>query len=183
MTLSETSTVVAMVRMLWPHSNLGEDPAGIVAVWHSMLLTADAAAVEETVRELAQTGREHAPPVGVIVSRLAERATSAPDWDEAWAEIERLKWRFNTAFPDRQVPPADRFSHRLLAEFAIPAWREFCLGPAPGTNGFGTFYAQQREAWRAMRARAERGVGLGVVRAPRRSELRPMGEITEGTDG
>lgn len=175
MTPAEVSNVLAMVRMLWPHSNLGDDPKAVAAVWHSMLVKTEAADVEATVRELAQTGREHAPPVGVIVSRLAERQTDAPDWDEAWEEIDRLKWRFHPAFPDRSVPPADRFSHPLIAAFAIPAWRELCLGPAPGTGDFGTFYAQQREAYRAMRARSERSVGLGVVGAPRlRGDLRPV---------
>lgn len=180
MTLQQVGDVIAMVRMLWPHSQLGDDPAAVAAVWHSMLATADAAEVEATVRELAQTGREHAPPVGVIVARLAERLTDAPDWDEAWAEIERLKWRFHPGFPGREVPPPERFSHPLVAAFAVPAWKELCLGPAPGTGDFGTFYAQQREAFRATRARAERGAGLAVVRAPRRGELRSVGELGSG---
>ena len=71
----------------------------------------------------------------------------APVTEEAWAEIERLKPRYNPAFPGRETPPAEAFAHPLIAAFAVPAWRELCIGPAPGTKDFGTFYAQQREAF------------------------------------
>jgi hypothetical protein len=168
MTRTEASRAVAAVRLLWPHSKLGENPASVISMWHSMLGGFPYEDVDAAVRELASQGREFAPPVGTVVKMLTERTTGLPDWDETWAEVEAVKRRYHPAFPGRETPPPDRFSHPLIAAFAVPAWRELCLGPAPGTKDFGTFYAQQREAWKALAARSERSVALAAVGAPRR---------------
>lgn len=168
MTREQTAVILAAVKRLWPYSNLGGAVDDIVDTWHSFLAAFDAHAVEGAIRELAAQGREQAPPVGVVVKTVAERTADVPDFDEAWTEIERLKNRYHPAHPGREVPPPERFSHPLVAGFAIPAWRELCLGPAPGTKNFGTFYAQQREAWKALAHRHNRSVALGAVGAPRR---------------
>lgn len=166
MTKGEVATVLGTVRMAWPHSKLSagnESAAQLVEFWHSMLEPYPALLVEEAVREMVASGREHAPLVGSIVITVSERAVDAPDWDEAWAEVGRVIKRFGSY----RVPSAEAFSHEAVAAFAIPAWAELCMGPAPGTNGFGTHVAQQREAYRALRARATRDLGLRVLGAPR----------------
>src|SRR5688500_2759539 len=134
--------------MEWPHSNLGPDAATIAAYWLQILGRYSLEDVEGAVEELIASGREHAPGPGVVASVCAARSTDLPDLDEAWAEIDRLKNRWNPAFPGREVPPADAFSHPVVAAFAVPAWSELCRGPAPATRDYGTFYAQQREAYR-----------------------------------
>jgi hypothetical protein len=78
----------------------------------------------------------------------------------------------------RETPPAGAFSHPLIAAFAVPSWRELALGPASGTKDHGTFYAQQREAWKAFAHRSQRSVALGAVGAPRRrGELQPFSAV------
>jgi hypothetical protein len=152
----------------WPHSNLGPDARTIVAYWHSILHDFGANEIEETVKELIMSGRQHAPSAGDVAKLAVERRSLAPDWDEVWQEIDRLRWRYHPAFPGREVPPPERFSHPLIADFALPAWRELCLAPAPGTKDYGTFHAQTRDAYKALAARSQRSVALHAVGAPRR---------------
>jgi hypothetical protein len=172
-TLEDTKRILAVVRMLWPHSNLGH-PGEATRVWHMMLERLDTADVEAAVKALATAGREHAPPVGVIVQAVCEHVTDAPDWDTAWRDIDRLIRRHGSY----RVPAADAFCHPLVAAFAVPAWKELCAGPAPGTREHGTHYAQQREAYRAMRARAQRGVALEAVGAGRSRRVpRGLGDV------
>lgn len=168
MTLEQTTRVIAAVRTLWPHSNLGHDTEAVVRMWHSILSDFDARRVDGAIRELAAQGREHAPPVGVVAKTVADRIVDPPDWDEVVAEIEHLKRRYHPALPGRETPPVAAFSHPSVAMFALGAWRELALGPAPGTRDYGTFYAQQREAWKALAGRHQRGVALTAVGAPRR---------------
>lgn len=166
MTKGEVATVLGTVRMAWPHSKLSagnETAAQLVDFWHSMLEPYPAALVEEALREMVAGGREHAPLIGSIVAVVSERVVDAPEWDQAWAEVVGLVHRFGSY----RVPPVEAFSHEAVAAFAIPAWTELCMGPAPGTNGYGTHVAQQREAYKALRARATRDVGLHVLGAPR----------------
>jgi hypothetical protein len=168
MTRADTSRTIAIVRMEWPHSNLGPDAQQVVAYWHSILHDFDTAEVEAAVKELIVSGLKFAPTAGDVAKLTVERRSPHPDWDQAWGEIDRLRWRYHPGFPGRETPPPERFSHPLIAAFALPAWKELCLGPAPGTKDFGTFYAQQREAWKALAARSERGVALAAVGASRR---------------
>ena len=164
MTREDTAAVAAMVRMLWQHSPM--DPM-TPDIWHPMLERLDRADVEQAVRELAATGREHAPPVGVIIKAVADRTVDVPDFDSAWAEIQTLIRRNGSYRP----PEPEDFTHPAIAEFAIPAWQELCMAPAPGVNGHSTHYAQQRDAYQARAGRARRDAGLAAVGAPRRTGL------------
>lgn len=166
MTRQETAQILAGVRLLWPHSNLGQ-PSDATAAWHRLLERFTAQDVELAVRELAATGREHAPPPGVVLRTVADRATDLPTWEDAWDEIDRLISRWG----GYRIPPPDEFSHPLIAAFARPSWQQLCVGPATGTKEFGTHYAQQREAFKAMRYRVERGAALDAVGAARRRPL------------
>lgn len=166
MNRQEAAQIVAGVRVLWPHSNLGS-PAEAIAAWHGLLEQFPVRAVELAVRELAASGREHAPPPGVVLRAVADRETDLPTWEDAWDETCRLISRFGSY----RVPSVEAFSHPLIAAFARPAWAELCAGPAAGTNGYGTHFAQQREAFKAMRHRVERGAALEAVGAARRRPL------------
>lgn len=169
MTRKETSHVLAMVNMLWPHSDLGPDAAAVLALWHSFLRDLDAPGVEAAVRDLAAQGREHAPAVGVIVKTAADRATVAPDWDQVRQEILQGIVQYRPA-PGPQAdpyaaPPPSYWSHPLIAEFIDGAWNEWRLA----SEADGTFMAQQREAWKALAARAGRDIALRTVGAERAS--------------
>lgn len=164
MTLQDTQGIAAMVRLLWPHSVMAPKTP---EVWHPFLERLNRDEVEAAVRELAAGGREHAPPIGVIVQAAADRATDVPTWDEAWAEIDHAIRRRGSYRP----PEPNDFSHPVIGAFAIPVWTELCGGPAPGTRDFGIHYAQQRDAYNALRNRAQRDVGLVAVGAPRRRRL------------
>lgn len=166
MTRPETAQILAGVRLLWPHSNLGA-PSEATAAWHGLLERFAARDVELAVRELAATGREHAPPPGVVLRAVADRASDLPTWEDAWEEVGRLIARFGSY----RVPPTGAFSHPLIAAFARPVWQELCVGPASGTREHGTHYAQQREAFKAMRNRIENGAALDAVGAARRRPL------------
>lgn len=173
MTRDQAASIVAVVRMLWPHSNLGGSATEVVGLWHSFLESYDRADVEAAVRELAAQGREHAPPVGVVVKTIAVRDTDIPGWDEVRAEILKAVARYR---PSREeaardpyaAPPAQFWSHPIVAEFMDGAWREWRMA----AESDGTFNAQQREAWKALAARVERRSALVGVGAPRRGDLR-----------
>lgn len=172
MTRDETIEILAVVRLLWPHSNLGTNPSEVVGIWHSMLNTADRDSVENAVREQAAAGREHAPPVGVIVKAVAEREGDVPDWDEVEREVRRALVSYRPSREDARTnpyapPPAGYWSHPAIARFMEFAWDEWRMSK----EGDRTFLAQQREAYKALRARAERAGSLRLVGAPRRRDL------------
>lgn len=168
MTREETATVLAAVRLLWPHSNMGGDPGEVVGAWHAMLRAADRQAVEDAVREQAAAGREHAPPVGVVVRMVAERAHDAPDWDEVEREVLRAVRSYRPRHGNPYAAPADEYwSHPTVALFMDGAWDEWRMS----IDGDRTFLAQQREAYKALRVRAERAGSLSLVGAPRRRQL------------
>lgn len=164
MTVQETAMVLEGVRVLWPHSKLGDNPELVLRTWQRLLRDIDYGEVEAAISELAASGREQAPLPGIVLKTVGERRIDSPDWDEAWLCIDRLIRRYGYM----RVPPTEAFSHPLVAAFARPAWRELCTGPAPGTDDHGTHYAQQRDAYRALRARQQRDTGLDHIGAPRR---------------
>lgn len=83
MTTSETSLVLEVVRLFWPHSNLGDDPRRVLVVWSELLAPFERRTVEVAVRQLAESGREHAPPPGVVVAAVRQReALPAPSFDD-----------------------------------------------------------------------------------------------------
>lgn len=173
MNRDETARVVAAVRLLWPHSNLGGNPADVISMWHSLLGDQLHQHVDAAIRELAAQGREHAPPVGVVVKTLAERTSVAPEWDEVRAEILHAIATYRQPpgiQADPHAPPPDTYwSHPLVARFMEPAgvWKEWRMS----REGDGTFAAQQREAWKALAGRAQRGVALAAVGASRQPGL------------
>lgn len=170
MTGDEVIDVLTVVRGLWPHSNIDQGrPEQTARLWHAMLRDCSADAVQAAVKEQAASGREHAPPVGVIVRMVAEREQDAPDWDEVELEVLRAirGYRPPSGGSPYAAPPADYWSHPAVGLFMDGAWDEWRMS----TDGDRTFLAQQREAYKALRARAERAGSLSLVGAPRRRQL------------
>jgi hypothetical protein len=172
MTFAQTCQLVAGVQALWPHQPLADSTPG---VWHALLERVDYADAEAAVRELAGGGREFAPPVGMVVKTIGERGRDLPEWDEAYREILAAVRRFGSW----QEPQAEHWSSPLIAGFMAGrgVWMEWCLSPAPGTSDHGTFAAQQREAFKAARARVQRDTGLLALGAPRRSSLNRLAPL------
>jgi hypothetical protein len=172
----QTANIVAMVRVLWPHSPLGDDPAVVLRLWRAMLGQLDAVEVEAALKEYAAAGERHAPAPGVILNMVAKRQTDLPEWDEVRDEllhaartyrrppdIEGTRiWKTD---PAAEPPPVGYWSHPIVAEFMDGRWPEWRAQRA-GTDT--TFMAQQRDAYNALRARVERDTGLVMIGAPRR---------------
>lgn len=92
MTPAETSALLAMVRMRWPHSNIDADPRALHRMWHLELADYDGREVEAAVRKVGR-GREHAPTLDVILAELdANREGDAPSFEDAMATLSRYSW-------------------------------------------------------------------------------------------
>lgn len=160
MTEADTARLVAMVRMIWPSTDVSIE---ITRLWHTFLDRFALADVEAAVRELAVEGNSFAPTIGQLVAKVSERIDTAPDADEARMEFFRLLRRYSHDNP----PPAAAYSHPLFASFYAANnnayWREWCVA----TDGDRTFVAQQRDTWNAYRNRIERERRLGLVNAQR----------------
>lgn len=171
MTVAEAARCCAMVQMLWPHAAL---PAETPRLWAQLLPDATAGEVEAAIREFAVDGREFPPLIGMVTAKVNERANPFPDPDEMQTEFFRLLRRHSHDYP----PPPEAYSHPLLAEFFASnrhaRWREWCAAD----DGDTTFYAQQREAYKAMRHRTERDRNLGLIGAPRLAgQLHKIGQV------
>lgn len=82
--------VLSLVRMLWPHSTLGSDSEAVAALWAAELKPYAAEAVGAAIRELSRQGREHAPPLGVIIQAVETEAQDPPpSFEEVVAFISR----------------------------------------------------------------------------------------------
>lgn len=160
---------MAAVRLLWPHSNLGDDPNEVVGMWAKMLAEVPHEAADAALVELA-VGREHAPPVGVVVERAVDRALGLPSWDVVWPELDAKVRECMTVRGFRR-PAVGEFSHPYVGEFARANWRQLC--PSPREEDMGTHRAQMRDAYRAGAARQTRDAALEALGAPR-----PVGSLS-----
>lgn len=68
---------LAFVRSAWPHSNLGEMDEAIVQ-WRDGLAFANDNEVAGALRRLRDSGREHAPSVGVVVRTVKAQRQGPP---------------------------------------------------------------------------------------------------------
>jgi hypothetical protein len=164
----EAARIVTAVRLLWPHSNLGDDARQVVGMWAKMLEGVDYASADAALMELA-VGREHAPPVGVLVERAVDRALNLPGWDEVWPDLERLALASVMSDGRKRIPAPGEFSHPFVAGFARERWRMLC--PLPDADGVATLRAQTRDAYRAAAGRHARDAALAALGAERRPVL------------
>lgn len=182
--------VLKLVKAAWPHSTLG-DPADSTRVWRALLEKFTPEQIADALKELAASGREHAPPAGVVLRTIVDRATAAPDFDEVHLEIVAAITGPRRYRPPRDVaatdpyaaPPAEHWSHPTVAAFAEHVWNEWRMAPDSGCGDPGvasaarTFYAQQRDAYRALRTRVSRDASLAVIGAPRRGTLQTLDAV------
>lgn len=169
--------VLSLCTTLWPHSPMGR-PDVVAKVWATALERFDTVEVVATLNEHMASGGRHAPLLGDVVRTLVERSDGAPEWDEAWAElshhVREWGWRSDLRWEDGQrgaPPPAKACSHPVVARFAAEHWRELCHGPVPGADGYGTHYAQLRDAYAALRRRSVRDLALQALGSPRQPAL------------
>lgn len=120
MTKRETANVVSMVRLSWPHSTLGDSPTEIHATWHDELRDLTSTAVELAVQRLRRSGREHAPPIGVIVQTARLLAAGDPI---GFDDMQRLLDRHSRCLPYRpqgQHPGDTIVALERLAAAGVP---------------------------------------------------------------
>lgn len=101
MTREDVIEILAVVGAMWPHSKIG-DPETAVGVWHGMLAEVPRGDVEAAIKDLAGDGREHAPPVGVVVQAVAlRRQGPPPSAEDAHRWLSRQMGKRVAALPNR----------------------------------------------------------------------------------
>jgi hypothetical protein len=172
---AEAVDVLEVVVAVWPRV---EQTHNAPDVWATIFGAVPADAVLEAVKDFISAGSAFPPSASEVLKLVADRETDVPEWDEALAEIERALERYRPPLRGRVVtserelyagPPDDYWSHPVLGIFMQGnVWHEW---RAVRERDRRTFLAQQREAYKALRGRASRDLGLLLVSAPRRSTL------------
>lgn len=108
---AEVTQLLEVVRSFWPHSNLGDDPDTALEMWLAVLGDLPAAEVQAALVQLARSGREHAPPVGVIAHAVDQaRQAPAPSFEDAMAILGKhyqcLPYRPSGTNPPEDLPVA-----------------------------------------------------------------------------
>jgi|SRR4051794_41444604 hypothetical protein len=78
MNQADAYDAVALVKMLWPHSDLGPSDEAVAKLWFSRLVPFEAEVVVSAITKLSDEGREFAPPLGVIVHRINQELQDPP---------------------------------------------------------------------------------------------------------
>lgn len=171
---SEAGKVLALILAVWPRV---DQPDNAPDVWAGIFVNVEFGDVMAAVQEYIAAGSAFPPSASEVLALVTERATDVPEWDEALAEIEMALKRYRlprgtVVSSERELhagPPDDYWTHPALAIFMQGnVWFEWKMSPERDRR---TFLAQQREAYKALRARASRDMGLLLVSAPRRSTL------------
>jgi hypothetical protein len=160
----EVTTLVEMMRALWPHMRiLTARQEGIYA---AVLEPFEAALVTAAVQTMYYDGDRFAPTAGQIRKRVADLADDAPDWDEAWAEI-NVAIR---AVQSRGIRPQDcAFTHSVVLEtvdnMGWPTLLHTYVDQQHVTH------AQLRTAYEAARKRHRDTLLYGPLPSPRTRRL------------
>jgi hypothetical protein len=193
MTYDETLDLLSGVRMLWPHSELGE-PEEAAAMWHAKLAPFDLADAEGAIQRLADAGREHAPLPGVVVHALElDRQGDAPSFEDMQLWLSRhsglLPYGQSNTPQDTAVAVArlaQAGAHEAVLRF-VAAQGVFAVRmmPDPALHGLGlNENADRRDLARDYRGRVlpqwrdDPAPGRALERVCRGSGLDP-GELTE----
>jgi hypothetical protein len=130
MTRDEAKRIMAMVRVLWPHSVLYPEGQATLAldVWAGILDDVSLTAATAAVQALAHEAREFPPPVGVIGSKAADlvaasRGELPPDAGDAWGVVEKLMLCYDppatSGYPHPAIATAvERLGWPMLRELA-----------------------------------------------------------------
>jgi hypothetical protein len=126
---------------------------------------------DEVQDEILRAIRFYRPPMEWYCIRCGADVVLVDDaWGHAMApEEEHVPERRAKRSDPYAAPPEEYWSHPAIARFMEHSWDEWRMAPepaAPGMKGqWGTFNAQQRDAWVALASREQRraaGELLGV---------------------
>lgn len=157
---SEVIKLVTIAQALWPNWRAPSEPDTFrlaVEAWGAILGDVPAPLALAALHSLATSGREFAPPVGLIrleALQLVSRAdgTAAPDVDVAWGEVQRA------AAQRGYMAGEPGWSHEAIsnAVFAL-GWKDICHSTNP----------------EALRAHFFKVYGSSAARAERERNLPP----------
>jgi hypothetical protein len=163
MTPAETTKVLALLKASYPRQAVGRDNMKAYALMLGDLPFADVQ--RAVVRHVAESN--WFPSIAELREAATGAASSAPDFDEAWAEVcSEIRRVGNYGRPE--------FSHPAVAA-AVDAvgWRNLCLSTTPGVER-----AAFRDCYAAGRKRH-----VGQVQLGRLLESGPLAPLlTEGND-
>ena len=126
---TEVLKLVTVTKTLWPNwkgADTADELALAVDTWQAILDDIPTDLALAAVRSLATSGREFAPPVGVIRQKavqLVSAATggNAPDVDEAWAEV-----RHATSSRGYMAGQPDWSHPAIAAAVHSIGWKDLC---------------------------------------------------------
>lgn len=131
---TEVLKLIVVTKTLWPNwkaPETTEETNLAVETWQAILDDVPAELAAAAVRSLATSGREFAPPVGVIrheALQLVSRAdgSAAPGVDEAWGEVQRAARTrgYAAGAPDWSHPAVGNAVESL-------GWRDICHSTNP----------------------------------------------------
>ena len=157
---SEVAKLVTVTQTLWPNWRAPDNETGFalaVETWGVILDDVPEVLALAALHSLATSGREFAPPVGLIrleALQLVSRAdgTAAPDVDVAWGEVQRA------ASQRGYMAGEPGWTHQAIsnAVFAL-GWRDICHSTNP----------------EALRAHFFRIYGTAATRAERERNMPP----------
>lgn len=190
----DTLKLIGLVRMLWPHSRVGEDlpEDELLNAWHTILADTPLTEATAVVERLARAGREHAPPVGVIAAGVDRRRHGeAPSFEDAMAQLVKFNWCLPYR-PEGANPPDDlvvcldamqragapEILQRLVAALGVYAVRMMPDGSRypldPNQRAVRRDYARQYTDAVVPAWRQDPRPGLALARA-----VRAFGEVPE----
>lgn len=167
MTRDEWIEIVQVEQALWPHASF---PPEVVSVQYEFVKDVPHDVGLAALKSMA--ARDYPPNSAQIALAASELVgTDTPDFDEVRAAFRRMlrKGRFSAASPPVAIDWTDNGAHELLAGyFDRSRWRQWCLTDEDDT----TFYAQQRDEYRTVRARYQRTGSLEALGVNRPALLR-----------
>jgi len=122
---TEVLKLVTVTKTLWPNwkaSESADELALVVDTWHAIIDDVPADLALAAIHALSASGREFAPPVGVVRQKALALVDDTPDVDLAWGEVRRsAQYRGYAAGPPDWSHPA------IAAAVDAIGWRDLCL--------------------------------------------------------
>ena len=179
---SEVLKLVTVTQTLWPNwkgPETADQMTLVVDTWQAILDDVPTDLALASVRALATSGREFAPPVGMIRQKAVDLVSAAggdraPDVDVAWGEVRQA-----AASRGYQAGQADWSHPAIAAAVASIGWKELCHSTnqdalrAHFFKVYGTAQARieaDRDLPPAVRAVAELHVGHRMPMSPELTE-------------
>ncbi len=180
MSRAEWIKLAEIMRGNWPSATL---PDTAIAVQYEDVEDTPYPAAAAALRDLK--ARDFPPNAAQIARRAAElSAEPEPDFDQVRSAFNAMLKADRNEYGADHSPGWDAWERhgyhdRIIVFFDAGRWRQWCLTPVDDT----TFYAQQRDEYRAQRGRAERerqliAASVDREQLQRRDGLRKIGSLT-----